>query len=140
MTTALEIVQSVYSRFAQGDLEGFLGLCAEEIEWVVNGPSSLEKCRAFRGKEGVREFFALLEHSWSFVAFRPREFIADGSTVIVLGEEAGTDKVTGEPFENRWSHVFDVVDGRVARFREFLCHWRGEERPPKMSWQPLKKT
>ena len=34
----LEVVKQVYQRFAEGDLEGFLKLCSEDIEWVVNGP------------------------------------------------------------------------------------------------------
>lgn len=137
MATALEIVESVYQRFAQGDLEGFLNLCAEDIEWVVNGPSSLEKCRDFHGKDGVRKFLEILGDSWEFRSFTPKEFFADGPTVVVLGEETGADKITKEPFQNRWAHVFDIMDGRVARFREFLCHWRGERRPPEMSWLPL---
>ena len=49
MASALEIVKDVYSRFAEGDIDGFLNLCAENIEWVVNGPANLEKCIAFKG-------------------------------------------------------------------------------------------
>jgi len=132
---SLDVVKEVYGRFGEGDVEGFLDLCADDIEWVVNGPGSLEKCRAFEGIAGVRDFLSILDRTWSFSAFAPREFIATGQKVVVLGEEAGTDKATGRPFENRWAHVFTLRGGRVVSFREFLCHWPGEEHPPKMSWQ-----
>jgi ketosteroid isomerase-like protein len=36
MATALELVKNVYDRFAEGDIAGFLNLCAGNIEWVVN--------------------------------------------------------------------------------------------------------
>ena len=32
------------------------------------------------------------------------------------------------------THVFDVSNGKVVRFREFLCHWLGDEKAPAMSW------
>lgn len=133
MATPLEIVKDVYNRFAEGDIDGFLALCADNIEWVVNGPAHLEKCKAFKGRGGVQEFLDLLA-GWEFSSFVPREFIAAGQTVVVLGEETGTDKTAGVQFENRWAHIFDVQDGQIMRFREFLCHWIGHQQPPVMSW------
>lgn len=42
--SALNIVKQVYERFAEADLNGFLELCADDIEWLVNGPAVLAKC------------------------------------------------------------------------------------------------
>jgi uncharacterized protein len=135
MPNTLELVKEVYRRrFSQNDIDGFLVLCADDIEWVVNGPPTLEKCRSFRGVRGVQEFLNILGESWEFRDFSPREFIADGQTVVVLGEEAGTEKNSGFSFSNRWAHVFDVREGKIVRFREFLCHWAGDQKPPAMSW------
>jgi ketosteroid isomerase-like protein len=134
METASEIARDVYKRFSEGDIDGFLALCAEDIEWVVNGPATLKKCNAFKGRSGVKQFLGILGESWQFSSFAPRQFIADSDTVAVLGEETGSDKKSGIRFENRWVHVFDVRDGKIIRFREFLCHWTGDQRPPPMSW------
>ncbi|MEA3275668.1 MAG: nuclear transport factor 2 family protein [Pseudomonadota bacterium] len=134
MATALEVARDVYSRFAEGDIAGFLNLCSENIEWVVNGPATLEKCGSFRGRGGVQEFLNILGESWEFSAFTPKQFLMDGPTVVVLGEEQGKDKRSGVQFENRWVHVLDVKDGQVIRFREFLCHWPGDQKPPAMTW------
>ncbi|MCP5522123.1 MAG: nuclear transport factor 2 family protein [Verrucomicrobiales bacterium] len=130
----LEIAKAVYDRFASNDIDGFLSLCSPDIRWVVNGPASLEKCRTFEGIDGVREFLAILNRTWRFTAFVPREFIADRDQVVVLGEEQGHELSTAEPFHNRWAHVFTVRDGRVVAFREFLCHWTGSQTPPPMEW------
>lgn len=134
IVTTLEIVKEVYSRFAEGDIKGFLALCSDDIEWVVNGPVTLEKCQAFKGHKGVQDFLNILGDSWEFSTFTPQQFIANEQTVVVLGEETGIDKKSNLKFENRWSHVFDVRDGQIIRFREFLCHWMGEQKPPIMSW------
>jgi len=135
MMSALEVVKDVYGRFAKGDIDGFLNLCADHIEWVVNGPANLEKCNAFKGRRGVREFLNILAGSWEFSSFTPQQFFTEGQTVVVLGEETGKDKSSGIGFENRWAHVFDVRGEQIVRFREFLCHWTDEQRPPAMSWR-----
>ncbi len=134
MQEPAQIVRQVYERFGEGDLEGFLALCADDIEWTVNGPASLRKCQTFRGRAGVQRFLDILQGDWEFASFAPRQFIAEGPVVVVLGEETGSDKASGRPFENRWAHVFDVAGERIVRFREFLCHWPGDQRPPEMSW------
>ncbi len=134
MATAIEVVKDVYNCFSEGDMDGFLALCADNIEWVVNGPATLEKCKAFKGHAGVQQFLDILGKSWEFSAFTPRQFITEGQTVVVLGEETGTDKKSGIQFKNRWAHVFDVQNGKIVRFRELLCHWPGKQQPPEMSW------
>jgi ketosteroid isomerase-like protein len=134
MATPLEVVKDVYDRFAAGDIDGFLALCSDNIEWVVNGPANLEKCNAFKGFSGVRQFLDILAGSWEFTSFTPQQFIVDGQTVVVLGEETGRDKISGARFENRWAHVFDVHEEQIVRFREFLCHWTDQQQPPAMSW------
>jgi uncharacterized protein len=130
----LNTVKQIYSSFAEGELDRFLELCSEEIEWVVNGPATLTKCQTFRGRSGVGEFLDILGDSWMLHSFTPRQFIESGSTVVVLGEETGVDEMSGEPFENRWVHVFDVQQQQIIRFREFLCHWASKQQPPVMSW------
>jgi hypothetical protein len=134
MTSPLHVVQEVYSKISARDFEGFLELCDENIEWVVNGPDSLAKCRAFRGRGGVRQFLDILDSTWHVSSFTPNNFVTENDTVVVLGEEAGRDMGSEIFFENRWTHVFDVKEGKIIRFRGFLCHWTGKQKPPLMTW------
>lgn len=99
-------------------------------EW----PCGISKMLDLRGKSGVGDFCNILRHSWQFHSFNPRQFIENHSTVVVMGEETGIDQLLNEPFVNRWVHVFDVKQQRIVCFREFLCHWTGEQQPPLMSW------
>jgi ketosteroid isomerase-like protein len=52
--------------------------------------------------------------------FEPREFIAQGNKVVVLGHGAWTVNATGRDFDSDWVHVFTIEDGHIAAFREFL--------------------
>jgi len=137
MISNLDAVRDVYKKFSEGDLDGFLGLCDENIEWVVNGPASLEKCQTFHGRNGARSFLDILGSTWKFHSFDARNFIVENNTVVVLGDEAGIDIESEVFFENRWVHVFDIHDGKIVRFRGFLCHWPGKEKPPVMTWDDV---
>ena len=130
----LHIVQEVYNMFSTGDFEGILDRCDDQIEWVVNGPETLEKCQAFQGKNGVRHFLDLQGATWHFSSFHAYNFVTENDTVVVLGEETGRDTGSEIFFENRWAHVFDVKNGKIVRFRGFLCHWPGTQKPPIMTW------
>jgi len=136
MKTANELVREGYKCFSEGNIDGLLALCADDVEFVSNGPASIKKCNAYKGHSGIRQFFKILGESWELSSFAPREFIVAGDTVTVLGEEAGRDKTSGVPFQCRWAHVFDIRNGKLVRFREFLCHWAGDQKPPAMTWSP----
>jgi ketosteroid isomerase-like protein len=131
---SLEVIKQVYEHVATGDMEAILGHCAEEVEWVVNAPAHLERCRAFEGVEGVRSFLETMDRGWKYRFAAPREFIDAGEKIVVLGEAEGKERETDVPFKSRWAHVFTVKDDRIVSFREFICYWGGDETPPRMSW------
>lgn len=132
--TPIEVVRTMYRKFSEGDLDAVLNLCADDVEWVVNGPVSTPQCKSYTGRDGVKAFFELLVANRAFTSFETRQFLCDGSTVIVLGDAEGTDLIDGSRIRSRWAHIIDVDNGRIARFREFLCEWHGTDTLPAMSW------
>jgi uncharacterized protein len=71
------------------------------------------------GREGVAEFFSLIGDTLEFEQFEPREFVAQGDTVVVLGYERSLVKPTGHTFEQEWAHVYTLRGGKIAKFRAF---------------------
>jgi ketosteroid isomerase-like protein len=132
---ALDVIKQIYQHLGAGDLDSIVALCDEQVEWVVNGASSIEVTGAFQGIEGVRSFLASVDKAWMLRFSAPREFIDAGDKVVVLGEGAGKQRATGESFQNRWVHVFTMRNGRIVSFRLFVCQWLGDDTPPAMSWQ-----
>ena len=54
-----------------------------------------------------------------FEQYAPREFIAQGDKVVVLGQERFRVKATGRSVENEWAHGWTLREGRAARFYEY---------------------
>ena len=71
------------------------------------------------GREGVAEFFSVLDENLEFEQFEPRDFVAQGDTVVVVGIERSLSKATGRKIEQEWAHVNTLRDGKIARFRAF---------------------
>jgi uncharacterized protein len=119
-TNNTEIVKEGYAKFGGGDIDGLLSLFSDDIEWTtptVNGASFTGKRN---GREAVAEFFSQLNENEEFTNFEPREFIAQGDRVVVLGTSAATVKSTGRTAETEWVHIFTVRDGKVTSFQEFF--------------------
>lgn len=117
MNTPTEIVRSFYDKLAAGDAPGALGLMAPDIEWITMWHYKVEG----RGPERVAEgLFKPLAAEWSSFALVPTEFIADGDTVVSLGEFTGVNRATGKKADARYAHVWTIKDGKITRFRQYI--------------------
>jgi ketosteroid isomerase-like protein len=114
--TNVEVVQESYEAVGRGDIPALLDLLTDDVEWTFQGPSVIPFAGTRRGREGVAEFFSLVGGNLEFERFEPREFVAQGDTVVVLGFERSLVKPTGRTFEQEWAHVYKLRDGKVAEF------------------------
>ncbi|QMU28051.1 nuclear transport factor 2 family protein [Adhaeribacter radiodurans] len=118
-----QLVQQGYALFLKGDIPNLLNTYSDEIEFVFSGNPEVNPISGtFRGKEQVRNIFAIINDNIKFETFEPREFIAQGDKVVVLGHDRGTTKVAGESFEQDWVHVLTVQNGKITRLQGFLDH------------------
>ena len=115
---SLQIVKDGYAAFGRGDLQGLLELMAEDVEWITPG-SGLPLSGTYRGRDGVATFFQKLGAETEILEFQPREFVADGDRVLVVGWERAKLKATNRVVELDWVMSFTVSDGKVSRFREY---------------------
>ena len=111
------VVQQGYEALGRGDIPALLDLMADDVEWTLQGPPVIPWAGTRRGREGVAEFFSLLGENLEFERFEPREFVAQGDTVVVLGYERSLVKPTGRTFEQEWAHVYTLRDGKIAKGR-----------------------
>ncbi len=117
--TNTEVVQQGYEAFGRGDIPALLDLLTDDVEWTLQGPSVIPFAGTRHGREGVAEFFSLLDETLEFEQFEPREFVAQGDTVVVVGIERSLSKATGHTIEHEWAHVNTLRDGKIAKFRAF---------------------
>ncbi len=50
----------------------------------------------------------------------PREYIAQGDRVLVVGFARGKVKATNQTFEDHWIFAITVKDGKLTNIREYI--------------------
>ena len=116
-----QLVKDAYAAFQRGDIQAILDMLDESVEWhgVIGTEGVLPQAGRRHGRAAVADFFRQVAEATTFEAFEPREFIAQGDQVCVVGYYRGRANTTGESYANDWVMVFQVRNVRLARFREF---------------------
>jgi uncharacterized protein len=116
----VQIVKDGFAAFGRGDMQGLLALFAEDI---LRGSFPAKDGRWPARTAGRREWrvffqkiFELLEISF----LEPREFVAQGDRVLVVGFDRGRVKATNKTFEGHWVMAFTVGNGKVTNVREYI--------------------
>ena len=113
------VVQDAFAAFQRGDRESVLEALADDVEWSAPGPPEVPYAGTYRGREGVARFLATLDAALEYERWEPQEFVAQGDTVVVVGEERWRAKPTGKVADNPWVIVVTLRDGKVVRSRNY---------------------
>lgn len=115
----VELIEGVYGAFARGDVPAVLGSFADDIEWVE--AEGMPYGGVYRGPDAVAQnVFGPITSDVDGFALVTGEFIASGATVAAVVRYTGTGKATGKALDVPAVHVWDVRDGKLARFRQFI--------------------
>ena len=117
MNSSLDTVRGIYGAFAAGDIPGVLGALSPDIRWTeaAGGPYGGVSI----GPQAVlADVFMKLGGEWDGFSAVPGEFVADGDTVVALGEYSGTYKATGKSFRAPFAHVWKFADGKAVSFHQ----------------------
>lgn len=114
----LDIVRQGYAAFGRGDIQGLLSLLDPQVTWTTPGPADMPTAGTRRGHQAVGEFFAALSSTVEITRFEPKDFLAQGDKVVVLGEDTGVITGTGKSIDFRWAHVFTLRNGKIVSFEE----------------------
>ena len=118
MNNYLDVVRGLYQAFAVGDIPSVLGALSPTVRWTeaAGGPYGGVSV----GPDAVLEnVFMKIGGEWDGYAAIPSEFVADGSTVIALGEYSGTYKATGKSFKAPFAHVWKFDGDKAASFHQY---------------------
>lgn len=112
-------VRRVYEAFLRNDITAVLDGLTDDVEWIWYGPAELPFAGAHHGREAVAQWFATISDIVEFHEWEPREFVAQGDTVVVLGHERATAQPTGREFDVQWVQFLTMAGGKISRFRQF---------------------
>jgi uncharacterized protein len=118
MKSSLDSVRSIYAAFAAGDVPSVLGALAPSVVWTeaAGGPYGGVSV----GPDAVlADVFMKLGAEWDGFSAVPHEFVAEGSTVVALGEYNATYKATGKSFRAPFAHVWKFDGDKVGSFHQY---------------------
>jgi ketosteroid isomerase-like protein len=105
-------LRDAYAAFARGDLDGYLRPCAADFVFRVPGSSRL--CGTYAGKEGL---YDLAGRAMAITAGTFQEDVED----VLANDRHGVVLVRhrftrdGRQYDYRSAHVYEIVDGKLAR-------------------------
>lgn len=115
----VDVVKSVYEGFARRDLPGTLAALADGIEWHES--DGLPWGGLQRGPAAVAEnVFAPALELVPDLAVTPEQFVASDGAVAVVQRYTGTARATGRKLDLPGVGVWDVDDGKIVRYRQFV--------------------
>ena len=114
----IQTVKDFFAALGRGDREALLALVAEDIEWIIPG-EAWPLAGTYRGHAGLANLLGTASKSIETFT-EPREFVAQGDRVLVIGFARGKIKATNKTFEDDWIFAITVRDGRLTSIREYI--------------------
>lgn len=92
------------------------------MKWhEAEGNPYMPSGEAWVGPDAVlTNLFMKLGTEWDGFTVHPKSFYGAGNSVIVEGRYTGTYKATGKRMDAQVCHVWDVADGKVTRFQQYV--------------------
>lgn len=117
MISNLDTIRCLCEAFARGDVPAVLAALAQDVSWTE--AEGFPYGGTYSGPDAVLAGVSMrLGTEWEGYAAVPHEFVAQGDTVVSLGEYSGEYKATGRRFTASFAHVWHLKNGKVVRFRQ----------------------
>jgi ketosteroid isomerase-like protein len=113
-----QTVKDFFAAISRGDRKALLELVTEDIEWIIPGEDwPLAGTR--HGHAGLADLLETASKSME-TSTEPREFVAQGERVLVVGVATGKIKATNRTFKDDWVFAITVRNGKVTNIREYI--------------------
>jgi uncharacterized protein len=115
----IRIVKDFFAAIGSGDKQAMRALSADDIEWIIPGDDwPLAGVR--RGHAGLADLLQTSSETMETSFMEPREFVAQGDRVLVVGFASGKVKATNKTWEDDWVFAITVRDGKLSSIREYV--------------------
>ncbi|HEX7382107.1 MAG TPA: nuclear transport factor 2 family protein [Nevskiaceae bacterium] len=116
------LVKNLYDALERGDIPTVLGLMSPDIHWHdAESNPYMPSGEAWVGPDAIlNNLFVRLGAEWDGFTVHPKSFHDAGSSVIVEARYSGRYKATGKSLDAQVCHVWDVKNGKVTRFQQYV--------------------
>jgi ketosteroid isomerase-like protein len=118
----VNFVRNLYDAFGRGDIPAVLGAMSSKIQWhEAESNPYMPSGEAWVGPDAIlNNLFMKLGAEWDGFSVPPKSFYGAGDSVIVEGRYSGRYKATGRTIDAQVCHVWDIKDGKVTRFQQYV--------------------
>ena len=118
----VNFLRNLYDAFGHGDIPSVLGAMSSDIRWhQAEGNPYMPSGEAWVGPDAVlNNLFLRLGAEWDEFSVHPKSFRGAGDSVIVEARYSGTYKATGKSMDTQACHIWDVKDGKVTKFQQYV--------------------
>ncbi|MDZ7639820.1 MAG: nuclear transport factor 2 family protein [Bryobacterales bacterium] len=118
----VNLLKSLYTAFGSGDIPTVLGTMDSDIHWhEAESNPYMPSGEPWVGPDAVlNDLFMKLGAEWDGFTVHPKTFHGAGDSVIVEARYTGTFKATGKSMNTQVCHIWDVKDGKVTRFQQYV--------------------
>jgi hypothetical protein len=118
----VSLMKNLYDAFGRGEVPTVLGGMSPDIRWYQAESNPYRPTgEAWVGPDAVlNNLFMRLGAEWDGFSVHPKSFHDAGNSVIVEGRYTGKFKATGKTMDSQFCHVWEVKDGKVTRFQQYV--------------------
>ena len=116
----IEVAQTGINAFINGNMEGLLDVCAEDIVWSTHQNPDVPFAKTYKGKEGARQFLNDLADNVAFSVFSPEKYYSDDDMVFVKTHQVAKVKSTGKTYDHQMLMTFKIKHGKVSEFFAYV--------------------
>src|SRR3984957_2404037 len=107
--------------FSNGDIEGALACCTDDIEFFANAPIDiLPHMGHHHGKAEIREMWSTVHSRYSGMRYEVPILVAEGDTVAVNIRAFFRKRSNDRVVQFDAAAFYSFRDGRIARIREII--------------------
>lgn len=115
----LEFVKGLYAAFGAGDVPKVLGSMHAQIQWTET--AGFKYGGVYRSPQAVLEnVLAKIPVDFESFSIDVGRLIDAGNVVVMEGHYVVKGKATGKSVRAAVAHVFEISDGKVVRFDQYV--------------------
>jgi hypothetical protein len=114
----VDLVKGVYAAFGAGDVPKVLASMHPQIQWTET--AGYKYGGVYRSPQAVGAVFAKIPVDFESFSIDVGRIIDAGSVVVVQAHYVAKGKATGKSVRAAVAHVFEISDGKIVRFDQYV--------------------
>ena len=119
MSANYDAIKAHYAASDAKDFDGMMAPITSETRWTEM--AGFPYAGTYVGRNAIIDgVFKRIGEEWDGYTFSLERLVDGGATILGVGTYTGRFKQTGKAMKARVVHVWDMAEGRVVRFEQFV--------------------